>query len=342
MKIARAPKSKPDSLLFLFGLILAVWAFSPWAKAADATLSYAVAEGPSCLGVPLQREAVLKGRINTVIRPDRLQVTLGEHSVLSSTLSYYLEVTSAPHARELEGERFNLGSSSLREIRPASTQIHLLMGHFDNTRADLPGNLAGCDFVVRPHWTLSSLFGGQDRPSLLSGHRLISASDQVTFQRGTAVFTYFLETSSSHPHGRWKSTRGGILHDPILGPGSALMIHRKRGLLRFTLAGDKRTTLLRRPLLAGQNLVSLPSLKASRILDWVLTAEQGWTPEDTVTTWKGPTKRRYQWRGPGGGWFGLDSILGLDPAKAPLFPPTSGVLITKKNADPDFALRPVP
>ena len=341
MKIARSPKSKSITS-FSYGLVLAGWVLSSWASAGDATLSYALAEGTSYVGVPLLREAVLKGRINSVVAPDRLQVTLSEHSALSSALNYYLEITSAPQAPDLEGERFNLWSASLREIVPASTQIHLHLGHFDNTRGDLPAALTGCDFVVRPHWTLSSLFGGQDRPSLLRGHRLISASDQVTFQRGTAVFTYFLETSPSHPHGRWKSTRGGLLHDPILGPGSALMLNRKKGLLRFTLTGEKRSTLLRRPLLAGQNLVSLPSLKASRIVDLVLTAEQGWAPEDMLTIWKGPSKRRYQSTSSTDGWIGLDSILGMDPAVAPIFSPTSGIMITKKTADPDFALRPVP
>jgi hypothetical protein len=83
-------------------------------------------------------------------------------------------------------------------------------------------------------------------------------------------------------------------------------------------------------------------LKASRIADLVLTAEQGWAPEDMLTIWKGPSKRRYHWTSPTDGWLGLDSVLGMDPAVAPIFSPTSGIMITKKTADPDFALRPVP
>lgn len=331
-----------NSLQALLWVLLLGVGLLPLGRAADATLSYALPEGTSCVGVPLLRDSVLRGRINGVVAPDRIQVTLHEHSVLSLAGDYYLEISSAPHAPNLEGERFNLRSTSVGSIGAASTQIQLHMGHFDNTRGDLPAALAGCDFAVRPHWTLSALFGGESRPSLLRGHRLISASDQVIFQRGTGVFTYYLEKSTNHPFGRWKSTRGGILQDAILGPGAGLYVKRKGGLLRFTLAGEKRTTLLRRPLLAGQNLISLPSLKTSRITDLVLTAEQGWRPEDVVTIWRGLAPRRYQWSPLTHSWQGLDSILGMNPDQAPLFAPTAGLLITKKAADPDFALRPIP
>ena len=330
----------PKRTLALLSCFLCLFSYPSILPAEEASLTYSIPGGTSYLGIPLLRPAVMQGQINSVSSSDRLKVTLSEHIPLAPQARYFLEITSAPHDPTLEGERWNLWVSGASVTFPQA-EIQLRLDHAGNTRSDLPANLVNCLFSVHPHWTLSSVLGGGSSPSQLQARKLISSADRVTLERGGVASTYFLEQASGHPHGRWRHTRG-ISSDPSIDPGHGLILERKGGLLRLTLTGEVRRHLLRRPLSAGLNLISLPSLKASTIRDLQLTALQGWRPEDQLTLWRGSSPRRYRWQSGTDQWVGLDSVLGTDPELAPLLQPTAAVLLKKAAADPDFALRPVP
>jgi hypothetical protein len=327
------------SLQPISSLLISIVLFLLPAQGAETTVTYAIPNGTSYLGIPLLRPAVMKGRVNVVSAPDRLKVTLSEHSNLPANDRYFLEITASPRDPTLEGERWNLWAAGTTITFPQA-EVHLKLDHSGNTRSDLPSNLEGCSFSVYPHWTLSSVFGGGSTPSNLRPARLIASADRVTLERAGATSTYYLEQATGFPHGRWRNTRG-VHSDPCIDPGSGLILERRGQTFRFTLAGEVRRHLLRRPLTAGINLLSLPSLTTSSIGDLQLN-QQGWNPDDELRIWRGSSLRRYKWNGGDGKWIGLDSILGLNPEQAPLLQPTSALLLKKCAADPDFALRPIP
>ena len=308
-------------------------------QGAETTVTYSIPNETSYLGIPLLRPAVMIGRVYVVSAPDRLKVTLSEHSNLPANGRYFLEITASPRDPTLEGERWNLWAAGTTITFPQA-EIHLKLDHSGNTRSDLPSNLEGCSFSVYPHWTLSSVFGGGLTPSVLRPARLIASADRVTLERAGITSTYYLEQATGYPHGRWRNTRG-VHSDPCIDPGSGLILERRGQTFRLTLAGEVRRHLLRRPLAAGINLLSLPSLTTSSIGDLQLN-QQGWNPDDELRIWRGSSLRRYKWNGGDGKWIGLDSILGMNPEQAPLLQPTSALLLKKWAADPDFALRPIP
>lgn len=129
------------------------------AQGAETTVTYSIPNGTSYVGIPLLRPAVMKGRVNVVSAPDRLKVTLSEHSNLPANNRYFLEITASPRDPTLEGERWNLWAAGTTITFPQA-EVYLKLDHSGNTRADLPSNLEGCSFSVYPHWTLSSVFGG--------------------------------------------------------------------------------------------------------------------------------------------------------------------------------------
>jgi len=340
MKIHFSSPRPNLTLVSCLRILLCLFSCQSILQAEEASLTYAIPRGTSYLGIPLLRPAVMKGQINSVSSSDRLKVTLSEHTPMTPQTRYFLEITSAPHDPTMEGERWNLWVSGAAVTFPQA-EIHLRLDHAGNTRSDLPANLVNCHFSVHPHWTLSTVFGGGSAPSPLQARRLISSADRVTSERGGVTSTYFLEQANGHPHGRWRHTRG-ISTDPSIDPGHGLILESKGELFRLTLTGEVRRHLLRRPLSAGLNLISMPSLKTSTIRDLQLTAQQGWRPEDQLTLWRGSSPRRYRWDNGASRWLGLDSVLGSDPEVAPLIQPTAAVVLKKTVADPDFALRPLP
>jgi hypothetical protein len=330
------PLSRIPKLLAMLGMFSVV----AQVQAEQASLTYVIPEGTTYLGIPLLRPAVLRGEIQRVVAPDRLQASLSEHLPMDSKQRYFLEITSSPQNPTLEGERWNLWVSGATVSFP-SAEIHLRLDHAGNTRKDLPAELAGCRFSVHPHWTVSAVFGGDSGPSPLRARRLIASADRVTLERAGVTSSYFLEQAAGHPHGRWRHTRG-LTTDPTIEPGSGLILDRKGTLFRLTLSGEIRQHLLRRPLAAGLNLISSPSLQATTIRDLQLTPQQGWQTADQLTIWRGSSPRRYRWEATSAAWLGLDSILGMDAELAPLIQPTAAFLLKKAAADPDFALRPIP
>jgi hypothetical protein len=106
--------------------------------------------------------------------------------------------------------------------------------------------------------------------------------------------------------------------------------------------GEERQHLLRRPLRAGPNLISLPHPYFSKISDLALTLEQGWTSGDVLKIWNGLAFRRFSWDSSQVKWKGLDTEIDGKIDDVPLLAPDRSFILEKIQADPDFAVRPFP
>jgi hypothetical protein len=197
---------------------------------------------------------------------------------------------------------------------------------------------------VFPAWTLVDLFGGGAKPGRIKSHPVIALSDSVTVCHAAGQSTYWLKpTKTGFPS--WNLTVRPLAQalNPILPPGAGLIVRRPSGeTLRFSILGERRQHLLRRPLRSGPNLISLPQPNFSKISDLDLTPHQGWTTGDILKIWNGFTFRRFSWDASLAKWKGLDTEIDGKIDDAPLLAPDRSFILEKTQDDPDFGIRPLP
>jgi len=328
-------------------VLISGWTFSIFGQTNTPTgthQTFTIPSGTTYLGVAILQPAVLRGSVASVLSNTQLSVQVTGESAPNSKDTLFLEITSCPTDSTLEGERFFLGSGD--KINSASSQERILtiLSSPENTRSSLPPALAGASFIVFPAWTLEDLFGGGTKPSRIKSHPLVALSDNVTVCHAAGQSTYWLKpVKTGFPS--WNLTVRPLAQalNPILPPGAGLIVRRPSGeTLRFSILGEERQHLLRRPLRAGPNLISLPHPHFSKISDLVLTPEQSWTSGDVLKIWNGLTFRRFSWDSSQAKWKGLDTEIDGKIEDVPLLAPDRSFILEKIQPDPDFAVRPLP
>jgi hypothetical protein len=323
------------------------WTFSIFGQTNTPTGTYqtfTIPSGTTYLGVAILKPAVLRGTVASVLSNTQLSAQITAETVPDPEDILFLEITSCPADSTLEGERFFLGSPGGTKLTTKKGRILTILPSPENTRSSLPPALAGASFIVFPAWTLEDIFGGGQKSSPVKSQPLLSLYESVTVCYATGNSTYTLKRAKTGLTSWHLSVRPPALSlNPILPPGAGLIVRRPSGeTLRFSILGEERQHLLRRPLRAGPNLVSLPHPYFSKISDLALTPEQGWTSGDVLKIWNGLTFRRFSWNLSQGKWKGLDTKIDGKIDDVPLLAPDRSFILEKTQADPDFAIRPFP
>jgi len=328
-------------------VLISGWTFSTFGQTNAPTgthQTFTIPSGTTYLGVAILKPAVLRGTVASVLSNTQLSVQVTGESAPNSKDIHFLEITSCPTDSTLEGERFFLGSKD--KINSASSQNRTLtiLPSPENTRSSFPPSLAGASFIVFPAWTLEDLFGGGAKPGRIKSHPVVALSDSVTVCHAAGQSTYWLKpVKTGFPS--WNLTVRPLAQalNPILPPGAGLILRRPSGeTLRFSILGERRQHLLRRPLRSGPNLISLPQPNFSKISDLDLTPQQGWTKGDILKIWNGLAFRRFSWDSSQGKWKGLDTEIDGKIDDAPLLAPDRSFILEKTQDDPDFGIRPLP
>lgn len=331
----------------LASVLISGWTFSIFGQTNTPTSThqtFTIPSGTTYLGIAILKPAVLRGTVASVLSNTQLSIQVTGESVPDSKDTLFLEITSCPTDSSLEGERFFLGSGN--KINSASSQERILtiLPSPENTCSSLPPALAGASFIVFPAWTLEDLFGGGTKPSRIKSHPVVALSDSVTVCHAAGQSTYWLKpVKTGLPS--WNLTLRPLAQalNPILPPGAGLIVRRPSGeTLRFSILGEERQHLLRRPLHAGPNLISLPHPHFSKISDLDLSPAQGWASGDVLKIWNGLTFRRFSWDSSLGKWKGLDTEIDGKIDDVPLLASDRSFVLEKIQADPDFAVRPMP
>ena len=306
--------------------------------------TFTVPSGTTHLGVAILKPAVLRGTIASVLSSTRLAAHITAETVPDPKDILFLEITSCPADSTMEGERFFLGPQGTTKSTIKKGRILTIVPSPENTRSSLPSALAGASFIVFPAWTLEDIFGGGTKPSPNKSQSVLSLYESVTVCHAAGESTYTPKAAKNGP-ARWALTVPTTVQalNQILPPGAGVIVRRPRGeTLRFSILGEYRQHLLRRPLRAGPNLISLPHPHFSKISDIALTPEQGWTSGDVLKIWNGLTFRRFSWDSSQGKWKGLDTEIDGEIDDAPLLAPDRSFILEKTQADFDFAMRPLP
>jgi hypothetical protein len=314
------------------------------AQQTDVHQTFTIPRGTTWVGLSILKPAVFRGTVTSVASSNQLSVQINSTGPAKALDNLFLEITASPADPTLEGERYFLVSGSLQSLPKLGTRTLAIRASPENSLSYLPTALAGASFAVHPAWTLKDLFGGVDQPPRLRTGPVLAANDTVTIVHSAGQSTYWLKPSR-RGFPSWNLTTRSLAQtlNPIIPPGAGLIIRKPGGEpLRFSLAGERRQHLFRRPLRAGPNFLSLPHPETTRIKDLSLIAEQGWASGDILKIWNGWSVRRFQQDPANGRWKSLDSDMGEDVENLPLLAPDRAFILEKASADPDFAVRPLP
>jgi len=301
--------------------------------------TFTIPSGTTYVGISILKPAILRGSISSIPSPEHLAIQTTFNVSTGLEPCPFMEITDCPSDPTLVGERFCIDSSSLRTPSQGGPHVLAVQRSAANTRSDLPSAFAGASFSIYPAWTLVDLFGGGKQPPLLKAGAFVASCDTVTLVHGTGSTKYWLKADKSKSP-EWRATTGSSL-TPVILPGDGFIVERRSGKpLRFSIAGERRQHLMRRPLRKGLNLISLPHPETSSISHLVLTAEQGWNSQDMLLVPDGQALRRFSWDVGNRKWQSLDICLDGSIEDLPLLAPDRSFVIEKNAPDPDFSLIP--
>lgn len=312
--------------------------------------SYSLEAGQNAVGVTLIKPAWLSGAIGAVdtagmrVQDFAIPAAAASAPLLWDTVPAYLEISSSPANVALVGERYEVVVTA----NPGTNQGWISLRNAPwNTRQDLPAGLVGASYTIRPHWTLANLFGNGARSFLRTARTSASADEVLLPAPNTETLQSFFLCSDPATKG-WrlgKDRKGPEQSQSILAPGMGLLIHAK-GPLVFSLYGEARKHALRRPLQAGQNLVSLGQPQALRLGDLItntstpLRAESVPALADGVSFLSGVRHERFYPSLLSGKiqWLCTTSTYPVDVGELEILGPNRAFWIQKRQADPNFAV----
>ena len=341
-----------SSMRFLgvLGLLLVL---SPRLFAEPVQLPYSLPPGPSHVGAPLLRPALFSGKI-TQADSAHFRVQVNSYPPINFTTvpgwgtgPCFLEVSSAPADASLEGERYEVDLVRTLEEKG----FVALKSSPYNTRSDLPSALAGANFSIHPHWTLSSLFGSATTTSLEKGWSA-AVSDEIRVYDPAAKSGYrafFPCTGDAKNLPGWRLTTnrmGPEQSETIVPPGYGMILLRNREEnLTFTVTGEPRTHAFRFPLRAGMNLLAPGHVKDFSLQGLSAVSANGFVAgsapasSDQVRILVGQRMETFAFlAGTPPQWVCLDSRYSLPEAEVVIAPPTKALEIRKLKADPDFVI----
>jgi large repetitive protein len=197
---------------------------------------------------PYQREALFTGTVSTVGAQDILFTGQTLNGLITSGISYYIEVLSG----ENEGHRFDVTAASGDSLTLANdTDIHAATAPFNTLAGAPPANLAGDTVVLRRHWTLAEVFP----PAGFGATGAPSTADEVQlFVDGAWILFWNYDDSGTH---RWVRSGFGFTDQgaTVIPPGWGTFFNNRTAVTSLLAYGEVRTNDFRRPLDIGNNLV---------------------------------------------------------------------------------------
>jgi hypothetical protein len=303
-------------------------------------ISYSVGENSTiAIGMPLLRPAVAAGSVAAVNGATLMFAagTAGQAVSLADGESYYAEVVASVSgvSTAMVGHRFEVDEVATRAA--TAGKVVLDLGSPLNTAgAAAVAGLTDYRIVVRPHWTLASLFGS-GATAKLNAALSASAADQVLAWDGLGFSVYYLRSGATP---QWRNVATGTANQDgaILPPGTGLYLRRRASVLAFSVVGEVRTNVFVRPPYAASQLVAGGFPVASSPADWNLVSGAGLTPgtnaahADQLLNWAGNAFSQYflqdgavpQWRSTATGLF--------DQSRATLFSATGATLLLCRAA----------
>jgi len=324
-------------------------------------VNYRIAQGTNSFGIPLLRPALWRGKIASVSSSGRV---ITDQDIKSSgpVLSQipiepaYLEITASALDPTLVGERFELGVVQTRGALGTKGQIRLVSSPYD-TRPDVPARLVGCSYEIHPHWTLSSFLGTPDKAPLRRAKNIANA-DSARIPSSTLPGkwdSFFI--LENKPNLGWRNAlrpTGPDAGTEVIPPGTGLQVvivapnFTEKPLV---LVGESRKHAFRRPLKAGENLVSLGHSSPQSLNSILANRDYGF---QAGTSSFDSDELRFRNHGrwevlryvqgslgvSGASWQCLTAQYGGKLEDLPLLPSTQAFWIQKVLPDSDFIIPP--
>jgi len=333
--------------LVLFAANLPGWA-------GETILGYCLRPGDNHRGIPLVRPALYAGKIVSVdasgfrIRDCSFPPIQARNLTAWGREPCYLEIESCPADRTLEGERWEVDTSKSLTM----PGFFALKAEPWNTRPDLPRELAGAAYSIRPHWTLDTLLPPVPESDVLRAPRP-NLADQIAIfdpsQRSGYRIFYARETIPRAAWS-WEPVDTTAQAKRTIPPGTGWLFQREANRnLNLALVGEARTCALRIPLRQGSNLIAPGLDRPVSLRHFAMGLANGFWGDaqakktDRISLFRGEAVDTFALlTQPVLGWVSLRSLRGVEPEVAMLVRPDDAVLIFKAKADPDFIVPRLP
>jgi hypothetical protein len=250
---------------------------------------------PQTFSMPAARKEIFSGTVDAV-SGDVLTLSVGAGnlvSALESGAQYYAEITDGEH----EGHRYEVD-----EAATTAGTITLLPAHARSTQATVPSTLAGAPVILRPHWTLKTLFPTE---SFMSTNNQATADRALVYDRAQAKFTtYYLYTNSGNP--KWVRQADGLLTDQgglVVDACEGSFIHPRTTATVITESGILRVNDVICPLAAGTNFIGGFSIATQTLTDRKMLLADGFhggvnaPSSDRVRIWRADTTATQSYQG---------------------------------------------
>lgn len=201
--------------------------------------------------MPYLNKEVFSGVVDA-INGSRLNVMTSAGSVslsavLNTTQPCFLEVTDGDH----EGQRFDID-----EAASAGGSLVVDLTSARNTQAAVPAGMVGARIVVRPHWTLNSLF---PKSYFISGANSLSGDRLMFFNPAKNNYDIIFMTTVAGER-RWVlegDTTQTDVGNRILGPAEAgaFFVHPRNEPLVMSFVGIVRANDFAMPIKVGANYI---------------------------------------------------------------------------------------
>jgi hypothetical protein len=298
------------------------------------------------LGVPLLRPSVFSGVVSAggtgTITLQQSAQAINFSTLIMTTVPYYIEVVG--HAdgvtNALVGERFEVN-----ELTSASNANNVLSIDTASSLNTISGSdfasLANYRVVIRPHWTLASLFG-TGLGTNLNASTSILAADQVLAWNGSS-FSIFYFRSGSVP--QWRNSSTGVTpqDSAIIPPGVGVFFRRAAGAYSQTVVGDVRTNKFVRLLDGTSQLIAngfpvdvSPSDLLQNVSSGYIATTSAVTA-DQLLTWNGVSYSIYYYRSGTVPQWRNTSTGTTDHTSTKLYTASGAVLYRPKGLPDDIA-----
>ena len=292
------------------------------------------------VGVPLMRPAVVAGVIESVdsegislVNSEGVRQTL--EGFLQPGSSYFVEVLSQRDGAVTESIGHRIEIDERVTASQSSGKIALEESSLNTLSKNNLASIVNHRVVIRPHWTLATVFGTGAAAGLNSATAPAEA-DQVYFSTAKGLSVYYLRKAAIP---QWRSLATGSLNqdNAIIPPGVGVFFKRQKNPATFTVAGEVRSgRFVRSPVSSGQLLVSAFPVAAS-LADLRLVAGAGLTPgasaaaADQVFRWDGASFESFFLKSGTAPVWQKASLDGLDYTGAKLLDASAAILVRLKT-----------
>lgn len=286
------------------------------------------------LGVPLLRPGLMTATVGSVAGVTlTLAGTEGTAAVpLADDQSYYIEVVAHIDATTtaMIGQRYEVDEAATKLVTAGRLVLDSTSALNTSAAAGI-ANLANYRIVIRPHWTLATLFG-TGAAAKVNASTAPASADQVLAWNGAGFSVYYLRSGDV---AQWRNLATGPANQDgaIVPPGVGVYLTRRAGALTLAVTGEVRTNAFVRPAFGSSQLVAGGFPVESSPADWKLTSGTGLTPgtsptnADQLLTWTGSAFSQYYLRSATGmEWRNTATGL-IDYSNARLFPAAGATLL---------------